>query len=119
MRGWPVLLAALLASCAPAAAQVNHDTKLERAVMDRVARRIGDIRATPAPENLADLLVEQARNAGRSHAQSDRGWATVGGQEVADSTTTGSFQTFADPKPQEPAPPPRTPPKTVSRIITF
>ena len=119
MRAWPLWLAALAACCTPAAAQVNHDTRLERAVMDLVARRIGDIRATQAPENLADLLAEQARAAARPGAQKDRGWAIVGGHDIADSTTTGSFQTFADPEAPEPAPQPVTPPKTVSRIIAF
>ena len=111
MRAWPLWLAALAASCSLAGAQTSHDRKLEQAVMDHVARGIGDTRATPAPENLADLLADEAR--------ANRGWAIVGGNEIADSTTTGSFQTFTDPKPQEPEPSPETPPKTVSRIITF
>lgn len=126
MKAWPLWLAALAASSAPAAAQALYDTKLERAVMEIVARRIGDIRTTPAPDHLAESLAVAAREVDRTPPpktgpSAGRGWKIVGGLEIADSTTTGSFQAFTDRQHEivGPAHPATLPPKTVSRIIAY
>ncbi len=118
MRVWPLWLA--LAACwAPAAAQTSHDTKLERAAMEIVARSIGDIRTTSAPDNLAEMLATRASDAVRPPTlDRDRGWTIVESVEATGSTSEGSFQNFGG-EGRRRGTVADLPPKTVSRIIGF
>jgi len=101
-------IAALAALCAPAAAQVRYDLKLERAAMEIIARKIGDIRPTLYTEAPARRVVaDEVRRPGPApHAPvvgpsaEPRGvhgaWWELRGAADGATVSAGSFQSFAD-----------------------
>ncbi|PSJ62536.1 hypothetical protein [Kumtagia ephedrae] len=99
---------------AAAGAQPKYDQKLERAVMERVASRIGDIRpGFGYGQQLAFIVPRERRLAGP-------GWQVIGSERGMDMQATGSMLTFADgdlrPTVEELR---DAPSKTVSRVIQF
>lgn len=107
----------LLAATAAAQAETRYDATLERAVMDVVAGRMGDLRPGFAAGQEPDLMalqpepLAQPAETGAWHiARPDQGWKT---------SSAGSIQTYSDGSSLTRAERRKLAAKSVSRIINF
>lgn len=122
MKARLICFAALAALCAPAAAQVRHDAKLERAAMEIIARKIGDIRPTlpvDRPLKRIDRRSIPHVEAMPAPAPLHENWQILGGDAEMRSSQAGSIQLYSDGTQMTPAERRRASSKTVSRIINF
>jgi hypothetical protein len=118
------------AAAADVRTELPHDTRLEQAMKDRVATRMGDIRPgfepgkppafvspdmRPAMLGAADASAPSAKRGEQPGA-----WSIAKADDRAFSTTSsGSFQTFSDGSTISPEERRQLSRKTVSRIINF
>lgn len=114
-----ILLAttALAALTGGVQAQVRYDEKLEKAAMERVASRIGDLR----PALTGDALPAAVRAiAGASVDMADQpAWHIATDSESLHSVSSGSIQSFSDGKPLTSEERRELSRKSVSRVIKF
>lgn len=133
MRAVPVCIAALAVLCTPAVAQVRYDLKLEKAAMEIIARKIGEIRPTMMEEPPARQVVsDDAIPSGGERAAHDvegapvplpgpihKDWQVLRGSTGLSSVSEGSFQSFSGGLALSPEERRKAASRPVSRIINF
>lgn len=121
MRAILVSAVVLCGLSGAAATEPLYDVKIERAVMELVAGRIGDIRAGLNFRHVAEP-VQQAEPAVAPALPGGERWIVVTTPEATSSRTVGSIQTYASdtlsPAPGEDAPTSRNGQK-VPRVLKF
>ncbi|MBX3570439.1 MAG: hypothetical protein KF914_20425 [Rhizobiaceae bacterium] len=133
MRAVPVCIAALAVLCTPAVAQIRYDLKLEKAAMEIIARKIGEIRPTMMAEPPARQVVsDDAFASGPARAAPGvqgppvplpgpvhKDWQVLRGSTDMSSVSDGSFQSFSGGLVLSPEERRKAASRPVSRIINF